>query len=332
LFIESTLNKIVTSFIPASEIRPLPQSFLSTNDLGVFLDYIFAIEKYLNVHVLPIRYFPLYSSKITEQLKNPVLKKQTKRILKFFETGDKRINDKSVNILPHSAFHYFNDVQGKKRLKYALDFSYDFYSIRHVHLSAPDDDSLLFYVLVNKNILLLSIGSHKDIYEKDNLRILINEFPEFLKSLGINELTGIHPGIELEGATVKAYWEHGISPMQNIDGKIYASTYMTFSGITTMVHYHFMNIIYRVKTDTGAIKNSLNGDCRLFVKKGKSKLSIKYGDIYIGDRISNKEWIIHISYLNKLHLIEITNVQTLDSPRRNTEKERPPGHQCQVPP
>ena len=310
LFLEKSLKETVSLFLPKSELPLLPPDYLQGNSPEVFFDYIFVIEKLLNTHVIPGYYFPLYSSKIMSFLKDGTLKNKVKKLVRYFETGDKRVNDKSVNILPKSSYRYFNDAFHSKKNRYVIDYVCDAYGIRHTHLTSQNDDCLLFYALTEKNILLLSIGKHKDIYENDNLRILIKEFPEFLDILGINELTGVDPGIEENGEWKKQAWESGISSLVAIDGKTYVpsmASFRSFSGISIAINTIVQNIIYQVNKSSIEIIKTLDKDYNLFVKKAKSKMTLKYGYIYIGDRITNKEWSIYIAYFEKYRLIEMVN-------------------------
>jgi hypothetical protein len=305
LFLEKSLRKAVSSFIPPREIPLLPPGYLEFGSHVVFYDYFFAIEKFLNTHIIPDYYSPLYSSKMLHFLKDDSLKRKIQRIVKYFETADKSINDKSVNILPRSAYHYFKDTFGGRKSRYAIDYVCDAYSIRHAHLTTPNDDCLLFYALVNNNILLLNIGTHKEIYDNNNLRILITEFPEYLEPLGIHELTGIDPGIEQTWEGTKQMWGKNVSLSPVIDGKTYSTAFRSLSGISLDVVRIFQEISFQINTASVKIIKSLEKDYSLYVKKSKSKLALKYGYVFIGDRVSNNEWSIHLEYFEKYRLIEM---------------------------
>jgi hypothetical protein len=310
LFLEKSLKEYVLAFLPKKEVPLLPPDYLQVNTPEVFFDYIFVIEKLLNTHVIPDYYSPLYSTKILPFLKNDFMRGRINRIVKYFETGNKKINDKSVHILPKSSYRYFNDTFHGKKKRYEIDYACDAYGIRHSHLIKQNDDCLLFYVLTDKNILLLSIGSHKDIHKNNNLRIIINEFPEFLDILEIKELTGISPGIEENWEDIKMGREKNVSSLPTIDGKTYSmpmAAFRTLSGTNLAIHTIYQNIIYQINTASIKIIKSLGKDYNLFVKKAKSKLSLKYGYVYISDRLTNKEWAIQIPYFEKFLLIEMIN-------------------------
>ena len=308
LFLEKSLRETVISFLPKKEIILLPPDYSQVNTSEVFYDYIFAIEKLLNTHVIPGQYSPKYSTKIITLFGDDTIKEVINKKIKYFKVGDSKINDKSSNVLPKSSYRYFNDVFHGKKKRYEIDYVCDAYGIRHCHLYAQNDDHLLFYVLANKDILLLNTGNHKSIYENNNLRILINEFPEYLNILGIQELSGIDPGIEESGELQKLAWEKNVSNLASIDGKTYSpsmASFKTFSGVNLAVQNIFQNIIYQINNAITEITNSLGKKHNLFVKKAKSKLALKNGIIFIGDRITNKEWSIYIPYFKKFGLIEM---------------------------
>jgi hypothetical protein len=308
LFLEKSLKKTVLNFLPKKEIPLLPPNYLQVNTPEVFFDYIFVIEKLLSTHVIPDYYSPLYSTKIIPFLEDVFIKDKINRIVKYFETGDKMVNDKSVNILPKSSYRYFNDTFSGKKRRYVIDYECDDYGIRHTHLTGQNDDCLLFYVLTNKNVILLNIGNHKDIHKNNNLRILLYEYPEFLDILGIHELTGISPGIEEGWEEIKMGREKGVSSLPTIDGKTYSmpmAAFRSFSGTNFAIHNIFQNIIFQVNNASIKILKSIGKEHNLYVKRAKSKLSIEYGYIYVGDRLTNKEWAINIPYFEKYRLIKM---------------------------
>jgi len=305
LFLEKSLKETVLTFLPKKETLFLPPDYSKENSPVVFYDYIFAIEKILNTHVIPGHYSPLYSTKVLPLLADEFFEKRIEKLVKFFEAGDDTINHRSVKVLPKSAYRYFNSGFYEKKNRYNIDYICDAHGIRHTHLIESNDDCLLFYALTDKNILLLSIGTHKDIYENDNLRVLINEFPEFLDTLGIHEIKGISPGIEESGEILKLAYKKNAAGLPSIDGKTYSTAFRTFSGIGIDVIQIFQEIIYQIETASIAILRSLSKDYNLFVKKSKSKLSVKYGYIYIGDRVTKMEWALYIAYLEKIRLVEM---------------------------
>jgi hypothetical protein len=296
LFLEKSLRKTISSFIPPREILLLPPGYLEFGSHVVFYDYFFAIEKFLNTHIIPDYYSPIYSSQMLRFLKDNSLKKKIQRIVKYFETADKSINDKSVNILPRSAYQYYKDVFNGKKYRYVIDYVCDSYGIRHAHLTAPNDDCLLFYALVKNKILLLNIGTHKEIYDNNNLGILITEFPEYLEPLGIHEFTGIDPGIEQTWEETKQMWESNVGLLPVVDGKTYSTAFRSLSGISLDVVKIFQEISFQINTASEKIIKSLGKDYSLFVKRSKSKLSLEHGYVYIGDRVSNNEWWIYLLY------------------------------------
>jgi hypothetical protein len=307
IFLEKSLRETVTSFIPKEEIKLLPPYYLETKSPVVFYDYIFAIEKFLNTHIFPHHYAPLYSSVMLQVLKDDTLKRKVQRILKYFRDGDKRINDKSVKILPRSSYRYFKSSFNKTKNRYVMDYVCDAYGIRHTHLLSPNDDCLLFYVLINHNIILLSIGTHKDIYENNNLRILIHEFSDFIQLLGIYE-TGIDPGIEQTGEETKKMWEMSANVLPSIDGKTYTistASMRSFSGISFDVMSVFQEICYQINSSIISITKNLDKEYNLYIKKSTSKLTLDQGYIVIGDRVSRKEWGVVIDFFKRYQLIKM---------------------------
>jgi hypothetical protein len=305
LFLENHLKEFVSNLLPKNEIKFLPPSFIQVHNMYVFYDYLFVLDKYLGCHILPQKYTPLYSTEIEKQLLHDShLKKQVDRFVKYCTDGDGCINMPSYNFIPPSAKSYFKGPFAGKVNRYNNDYVYDSHRIRHAHLQSPNNDLLLFYVLVDSHILLLNIGQHNDIYGSKNLKTIIHDFPEYLDKLRIHEIKGISPGIEQNETEIKEMWKHHVSPLFNVDGKLYLATIMALNGSNMLLSGELQNILYQIDTGVKYFDKKLNYNSKIYLVKSKSKLSINRGAIVIGDRISKKECIVSVPYFNKLSQIE----------------------------
>jgi len=298
-FIDNELHKVAYDILPEKERR-----YFETVDV---LESIFIIEKYLYGVIYPQKWRIKYSSSFSHP-KYSNTAKRFKQIEKFLKEGDIRINLKSFNYLPKSSRQYLKAHKSDSRRRYVVDFSNSFFGVKHLHLNQKHNDELIFYTNDSDTIYFLHSGSHKDIYDKRNVEIIINEFPDLLDILRIFSLpelmTGDH---EYKTEEIKKLWESGLSVLLNINGTLYSGVPQTFSNITISNINTAQNLFFQLENQLEQILNHLksageekNIDLRLL--RSKSKLSIRYGYICYRERSSGQEFPIYPHFLKNVSI------------------------------
>lgn len=307
-FLDFELRRVVLSILPEKEKGLLPLGFSETNNIKIFEEYFFVIEKFLDTHIVPQKYNICYSSKVKKYLlENDDVDTKLKKKLQYFQNGFKR-NDKSFNFLPKSAYTYYTDeTKSKNHRKYINDFLFNSFGIRHFHLVDNNDNDLIYYVLIKNNIYLINIGNHDSIYEEETPKILIEEYPDLLEQLKISKLSSdIDPGSPCWGRELECCWKHGISVIPLINGNLYTATFMSLDGMERRYFDILTNILYQLNNQLNEIMTLLeNKHYNIFLKKAKSKMSLKSGGIYIADRNSSFEYCIELPYFTKLQLVDM---------------------------
>ncbi|GHV67076.1 hypothetical protein AGMMS49928_03290 [Spirochaetia bacterium] len=271
---------------------------------NIFYDYLFIIEKYLGTHIVPCQYSVLYSSIVCNLIKDNQYAPQIKKIKKLFTSADVRINDISYNRLPVSANRYFDAAYNTKR-RYVNDYIFHSHGIRHMYL--VNREILLFFVIIKDKVIFLNIGKHEIIHDSINLEILVKEFSEYLSYLGINNLPGIDPGINLSVKEIKKGRKNNISYPPSVDNVLYLPALYSFVGINinidNMVFDEIINPVQKGIKDfiTYLLENNHN----ICIERGKSKQSIRYGGIFLCDRYSKKEYCLGLPYFKKIQLIDL---------------------------
>lgn len=214
------LHTVCKSIIPKEETR-LPTVFeCNTNKFNIYT-YLFVIDRFLTSTIIPNKYEVDISTSIQNTTLSAVHRKSFEEIKNLFEKGDPSINYRSKGFVPNSQKNYFR-ASGNK---YVKDFSSSIWGIRHLHLNPSNKDNfLLYYVIVKSRVYFIKIGNHEDLYKKDILEILVNEFPETLDQLGIVNLSELIPSDhEYSPEEVKGMWIAGYNILHTINGRCYSS-------------------------------------------------------------------------------------------------------------
>jgi hypothetical protein len=220
-------------------------------DRKTIINYIYIIERYLDTKVFPQKYNIYKSSKFKVESLNEVHKKSLDCIEKLLKAGDPAINSYSRNFVPNSIKNYFKD-SGKELVK---DFCGSIWGIKHLHLNPHNknnDDTLLFYAAFKNNFYFIKIGKHDDLYKKDVVEIVVNEFPDILKELNIFFMLDIIPPSKEYCYTpekVKELWKAGSNISYIINNRYYfTSKGQTFSKIGDNIICLYQKIIDQVET------------------------------------------------------------------------------------
>ncbi|QEN06431.1 hypothetical protein EW093_17130 (plasmid) [Thiospirochaeta perfilievii] len=178
-----------------------------------------------------------------------------------------------------------------------------------MHLSQKHNDELLFYVNDHDTIYFLSIGNHKDMYRKNNVEIIVNEYPHLLPILKIFPLPVLMSrSSNYSVEQIKVLWESGNNILLQINDQSYMGMPQTFSNISNQNIITSQNHIYQLESQLEAILTSLKQDSNkvnLRLLYAKSRLSIKQGVIHFKDRVSGKEFQVASDFLLLLNTINI---------------------------
>lgn len=273
-------------------------------DIKTIMDYIYIIERYLDTKVFPQKYNIYKSSKFRVESLNEVHKKSLDCIEKLLKAGDPAINSYSLNFVPNSIKNYFKD-SGKELVK---DFSGSIWGIKHLHLNPQKhDEFLLFYVVVENNFYFIKIGKHDDLYKKDIVEIVVNEFPDILGKLNIFTLPDISSPSKEPTYTVdevKEIWKTGGNVTYFINDNYYASSKgQTFSKIGDNIIYLFQNMSYQVGDQVEKVLLDLNevkgiNDLKFIISK-----DMKKGEFLIVEEDGEYKKEIKIDYLRAIYYV-----------------------------
>lgn len=266
-------------------------------------EFIFVIEKYLNSKVPQAKYKIVYSSRYsTENLHESSLKK-LQQLEKLLQNGDVSVNLPSLGFLPPSSKNYFNSGN------FNVDFTNQFYGIKHFHLCSDDRkrDELLYYVLNGSHIYFLSIGGHRKLYDQENIEILVREFPEMARKIGVVKMPDMPVGQPFRYSVnqLKKQWTSG-SNSSFIIGDSYFTTIhpQTTSRLNTEIINISNNIVYQYETALNSFKSELAEEYRIVPLRFEDNSLMRKGVILIGDEISKTAIEVRIPYLEKLEVVD----------------------------
>ena len=316
-YIFELLNERVIQILPKGEIKYLPKVSDLDSSIVPFYDLIFVLERFLKSKILPIKFEIIYSSNFdSSKLPNKVIG-NLRKLEKMLSTGDIKVNDSSLGFLPKSAKKYLSNPYGStNKRRYIVDFTSQFFGIKHFHLDSysTGKNILLYYVIVNQKMFFLKIGTHKDFYTKTLVENLIYEFPEIINDLGIYAMSDMPVGKKYEYSNdeIKDIWTSGGNVSFYINNQYYTSANpQTFSRLNTEVIDIARNIIYQFEESLRQFKLKLNNGREL--NNAIEIVPLRYddgeffkgGNILIGDKISKIAVEIPIDFLNKLRYIDV---------------------------
>ncbi len=315
-YIFELLKERVIQILPEKEIKYLPVVSDLESSIVPFYDLIFILERFLKSKILPVKYKIIYSSSFSDSML-PNKAAINLRILKeMLLTGDATVNNFSSGFLPKSAECYLLDYFGStQKRRYIVDFSSQFFGIKHFHLDSYNkkEDILLYYVTVNQKMYFLKIGTHKDFYTQALVENLIYEFPEIINHLGVYSMPDMPVGEKYEYsiAGMKKTWISGGNVSFHINNQYYTSVNpQTFSRLNTEVINITRNIIYQLEKSFRQFNLQLNENNEL--NNAIEIVPLKYDDgeffkedkILIGDKISKTATEIRIDYFERLRYID----------------------------
>lgn len=265
--------------------------------------FIFVIEKYLKANVPIKKYEIIYSSIYSTNHLHEKSLKNLKRLEQLLRKGEKSVNNPSFGFVPPSSKDYYIDGN------YHVDFSNQFYGIKHFHLCQEKGkrNVLLFYVIDETKIYFLSIGIHDDLYSQKNIEIIVREFPDIAIKLGIAKLHDmpVNEPFEYSVAQLKRHWTKGLNSSFIIDGEFYTSIHLqTTSKLNTEILNLSNNVIYQYRHALENFIATLGAEHNIVSLKYEDNSLVKEGVILVGDEISKIAVEVKISYFERLEMLD----------------------------
>lgn len=307
------LKERVIQIIPNREIKYLAEVSDLDSSIVPFYDLVFVIERFLKSKILPIKYEIIYSTNYSDSMLPVKAAINLGKLKEILLKGETTINDFSTGFLPKSAKSYLLDYYGStKNRRYVVDFTSQFFGIKHFHLDTYDtnDDILLYYVIIRNKIYFLKIGKHQDLYTQVLVENLINEFPEIINQLGIYAMADMPVGKKYEYSNyeIKNTWCLGGNVSFQINNKYYTSVNsQTFSRLNIEVMCIGNDLIWQLEEKLKLFylnNNELNETSEIVPLRYDDGEFIKGSNILIGDKISKIATEIRIDYLEKLNFID----------------------------
>jgi hypothetical protein len=266
-------------------------------------EFIFVIEKYLNSKIPQTKYRIVYSAQYSAENLHENSIKKLQQLEKLLQNGDVTVNLPSLGFLPPSSKSYF------KSGNFNVDFTNQFYGIKHFHLCSDDRnrDELLYYVINESKIYFLSIGGHSKLYDQENIEIIVREFPDIAAKLGIVKMPDmpVDSSFEYSVQQLKEQWTSGGNSSFLIDEAYYTTVHpQTTSRLNTEIINVTKNIIYQYETALNSLKSKLVEEYRIVPLRFEDNSLMRNGVILIGDETSKMAVEVRITYLEKLEVVD----------------------------
>ena len=183
-FIISELDTCVKQIVPQRQLKYLSDKNDIEKSLHPLYDRIFVCDKYLGLQNALRPKVIITSSKFTPANLSIANKQKLELLSTLLTNGDFGKSSDSDSFIPPSTNTYFIGNSS-----YNVDFSSEFWGVKHFHLKGEkEDDTLLFYATNKDKIYFLYIGNHSDLYTDTIIKIILAEFPELPSILGFAPL------------------------------------------------------------------------------------------------------------------------------------------------
>ena len=169
----------------------------------------------------------------------------------------------------------------------------------------------MYYAIIENTVYVIGIGSHDDMYKKDNLEILVNEFQNILPQLGIGHYQDM-PFDNFENLSrdeVMQNWTNGRNIGFFINEKFYVSiNLMAGSKIKGNLNYEISNVSYQIENQSKEFVQSLlegekmENDLELRLDEYKD---LSKNELLIKEESQKKAQFFYINYLTILYRTKI---------------------------
>jgi|GEM_PF-2054701 hypothetical protein len=281
-------------------------------DFKVIYDYFYVVDRFCNTKIFPRKHEIKYSTKFNREKLSEKECENLDSIISILNCGDNKTFGELNKFYPKSSEKYISKPYSSLEYRYNVDFSGSIWGIKHLHLKERQrGDNLLYYAIIENNIYFIGIGSHDDMYNKDNLEVVVNEFKNILPHLGIGHYQDI-PFDNFENLSkdeVMQNWKNGRNIGFFINEKYYVSSnLMAGSKIKANLNYEIRNVSYQIENQSKEFVQSLMKGAKI-----KSDLEIRldeYKDLSKNELLIKEESqkIAQYFYINYLTILNQTKI------------------------
>jgi hypothetical protein len=309
-YIFSIFSERVRKILPTREVKFMPDISGIYKSYKTITELIFVLERYLDSRIFPTKCEVIKSKKFDDSKLSVNQKRNLDRLIKMLEEGDVNVNNPSYGYLPNTTKYFFEAYEGDTdNWRYQVDFSNQVFGIRHLHLDTQNkkQDLLLFYVYIVNKIYILRIGSHRDIYTKLNLKVIVEEFQMLLPFLRIFSYPDMpmDDDSDLPPDEVKKLWINGLNVSFKINDRFYTSSNLqTFSRMNSANIHLVQNLYFQVQHGLKEFTVTDDSDDKIIVADNQDLNKIYQGYVKMINYKDNEEFEIQISYLMRLRLVD----------------------------
>lgn len=311
-FIAEESFELSKQIVPEKQSNNLADISLFQTDFKVVYDYFYVIDRFCNTKIFPHKYEIKYSTKFNRDKLSDEECENLDLIISILQSNNNEKFGELNRYYPRSSEKYISKPYSSLEYRYNVDFSGSIWGIKHLHLKERQrGDNLLYYVVIENTIYFVGIGSHDDIYKKNILEVVVNEFKNILPHLGIGHYMDI-PFENYENLSrdeIMENWTNGRNIGFFINDKYYVSTnLMAGSKIKANLNYEISNISYQIENQAKEFVLSLSDG-----QKVKSDLEIRldeYKDLSKNELLIKEEsqktgQFFYINYLKTLNQARI---------------------------
>lgn len=311
-FIAMESYELSKQILPENQRDNLADISLFQTDYRVAYDYFYVIDRICNTKIFPQEYEIKYSTKFNRDKLTDEECDNLDLIISILQSDDNEKFRELNRFYPRSSEKYISKPYSSLEYRYNVDFFGSIWGLRHLHLKERDrGDSLLYYAIVGNIIYFIAIGNHEDMYQKNILEVVINEFPKILPNLGIGHYIDM-PFDDFENLSideVKKNWTKGSNIGFFINEKFYVSTnLMASSKIKANLNYEISNISYQVENQAKEFVKLLmdgekvNSDLEIRLDEYKD---LSKNELLIKEESQKTAQFFYINYLTILNQAKI---------------------------
>ncbi len=180
-FIAEESYKLSKQILPENQSKFLADVSLFQSDSKVIYDYFYVIDRFCNTRIFPQKYDIKYSTIFNRDELNDEECENLDLIITTLQNDEKEHFDVLNKFYPRSSEKYISKPYNSLEYRYNVDFSGSIWGLKHLHLKEGHcGDKLLYYAIIENVIYFIAIGNHDDMYKKNIIEIVVNEFQYIL--------------------------------------------------------------------------------------------------------------------------------------------------------